>query len=170
MSMDDKVTDILDVYFRVINKQLTNDKLPKDYGIDVMLYPSEIHVIGLISSNPEINSSELAGRMGVTRGAVSQIIRRLEEKGILSRHRKGGNEKEFLFKLEERGVIACDSQEKLIEMFYKRFYEKFRDVTRGELNFLKEVFLELESFVDMRIEHGERGIKIEGKKDLQIIE
>lgn len=50
---------------------------------EVHLFPSEIHALLTIAEDPETNVTELAGRLGVTKGAVSQTLRRLERKGVI---------------------------------------------------------------------------------------
>lgn len=50
------------------------------------LYPSEIHLILIISEKPT-NATQMAEMLNVTKGAVSQTISRLEKKGILQKEK-----------------------------------------------------------------------------------
>ena len=47
------------------------------------LYHSEIHTIMAIGDHEGVYLSELARMTGVTRGAISQMISRLDEKGLV---------------------------------------------------------------------------------------
>ena len=47
------------------------------------LYPSEIHLLLLIDAQSQLNATGLAERLGLTKGAVSQTLTRLEKKGVL---------------------------------------------------------------------------------------
>ena len=49
----------------------------------VKLHPSEIHLILLIHRGKDTNATRMAEQLGVTKGAISQTLRRLEGKGIL---------------------------------------------------------------------------------------
>jgi DNA-binding MarR family transcriptional regulator len=50
----------------------------------VKLYPSEIHLILLVHEQPT-NASKMAQELGVSMGAVSQTMSRLEKKGVLKK-------------------------------------------------------------------------------------
>ena len=67
---------------RVVYKFFEIDKRTRYYGIDVPLFPSEIHMINKIKQNEGIHVTGLANILKVTKGAVSQIIMKLEKKGF----------------------------------------------------------------------------------------
>ena len=52
---------------------------------NLKLYPSEIHLMNIIDTEKDMNASEMATKLGVTKGAVSQTLSRLDEKGIISK-------------------------------------------------------------------------------------
>jgi DNA-binding MarR family transcriptional regulator len=52
---------------------------------DAKLYASEIHLMKTVDYNPDVNASGIAKLLGVTKGAISQTISRLEKKGIIER-------------------------------------------------------------------------------------
>jgi DNA-binding MarR family transcriptional regulator len=54
------------------------------YG-QIKLYPSEIHLMLLIGDEQESNATIMAEKLGVTKGAISQTLTRLEKKGILEK-------------------------------------------------------------------------------------
>ena len=68
-----------DVY-RIINKYNQKAKLPKTYGTEDLLYMSEIHMIEIIGSEEEVTNGKLTKILGITKGAVSQTVTKLEEK------------------------------------------------------------------------------------------
>lgn len=51
------------------------------------IYPSEVHLLLLLADQPAANATELARMLGLTKGAVSQTITRLVEKGLLTKTR-----------------------------------------------------------------------------------
>ncbi len=55
-------------------------KSPLDYGTDDLLYRSEVHTLEVIEKNPGINVTGIAKALDLTKGAVSQTIRKLVEK------------------------------------------------------------------------------------------
>lgn len=55
------------------------------YG-ELRLHPSELHVLLAIRQVPTANATQLAAALGITKGAVSQVQKRLEAKGVIVRH------------------------------------------------------------------------------------
>ena len=77
--------DIIEQVFGITNKLLFFEKRSILEHKDIKLYPSEIHLLNVISEDPNINAKQMAEKLGVTKGAVSQTLTRLENKGVLFR-------------------------------------------------------------------------------------
>jgi DNA-binding MarR family transcriptional regulator len=88
------------------------NKKPMDYETGYPLYKSEIHTIDFIGRHPELNISELAEEMGITKSAVSQIITKLNQKKLIMKKRY---KKEVLVFLTEEGVRAFNGHKKYHE-------------------------------------------------------
>jgi DNA-binding MarR family transcriptional regulator len=80
-----------------------------DFGTGVPLFRSEIHTIETIGKNPGINVTRLAERMGVTKGAVSQMLARLAKKKLIDKRRTPGSDKEVMIDLTELGRRAFEN-------------------------------------------------------------
>ncbi len=59
---------------RMNNKIMLLEKKPRDYGSGTLLYPSEIHCIASIAENSDAHMSRIAEILGVTRGAIMQLV------------------------------------------------------------------------------------------------
>lgn len=70
---------------RILNKFNQNEKRPRYFGLDELLYPSEIHMLMWVGNNEGAHVSELARLAGITRGAVSQTVAKLQEKGLVKK-------------------------------------------------------------------------------------
>ena len=68
---------------RVVTKLSDIDGKTRNYGTDQPLFNAEIHMIKSIKENEGIHVTGLADMLGVTKGAVSQIIQKLERKGMI---------------------------------------------------------------------------------------
>ena len=62
---------------------------------DLKLYPSEIHLMLLIGDEQERNATIMAEKLGVTKGAISQTLSRLEKKGVLEKTKDPYNKNEL---------------------------------------------------------------------------
>lgn len=75
----------LERIYRLMNLYQAAQKQPRQYGSDLTLHAAEVHMLEVIGEFPGITSTELAVRLAVSKGAVSQTLRRLTEKGLILR-------------------------------------------------------------------------------------
>ena len=59
-----------------------------------------------------MNLTELARASGVTKGAISQIVKKLETKGVIRRYKKAANDKEVFIELTETGKKTCEERKR----------------------------------------------------------
>jgi DNA-binding MarR family transcriptional regulator len=88
------------------------------YGTELRLYPSEIHLILLIDEGHTSNSTEMANKLRVTKGAVSQTISRLVKKNILEKSKDPHKRNELTVSftpLGEKVIKEC----RRLQTFYK---------------------------------------------------
>jgi DNA-binding MarR family transcriptional regulator len=67
---------------------------------------AEVHCIDWIGTIDHPNVTKIANKMGLTRGAVSKISKKLEAKGFIRRYQAAENNKEIYFRLTEEGQHA----------------------------------------------------------------
>jgi len=93
-----------------INKAMTllnnEKKIARDYGIGFLLNHAEVHLLDIINDRPDENTSQLALRNGITKGAVAQITKKLMEKELITAFQIPENKKEVYFKLTKLGKKA----------------------------------------------------------------
>ena len=78
-----------------------------DYGTGELLTMAEAHTLSSIEENPGITVTQLADFWNHTKGAISQIISRLEKKGFVNRRQLNGNTKNVHLYVTEKGVEFC---------------------------------------------------------------
>lgn len=103
--MDDKDA-ITERVFRLVNIANASEKKPRDFGNGHVLYRAEIHTIEAIVKHPDSNASDLALRLGITNGALTQIIAKLRDKGLVEQYNFPDNRKEIYFRLTREGLMA----------------------------------------------------------------
>ena len=141
--MDERAIRISETLLRVINKIIRNEKAPKHYGVDVLLHPSEIHMVMFIGNNKGNHLSELARIVGVTRGAVSQVVAKLEKKGLVEKEEDPDNHLKTVPVLTSKGQVAYWNHEQQhekadIELF--AFMDRLSDKEVGVIeNFLRHL-------------------------------
>ena len=146
--MNDKVEILTEAFIRVMNKFMDNQKRPRKYGGDELLYPSEIHTIMMIGNNEGIHVSELARIAGVTKGAVSQIVGKLAKKGLVRKVEDPGNASKILLELTNKGKVAFYSHERMHEEMDAPLFEYLRKLTDKEMQVMLDMLSKLEKMAD----------------------
>ncbi|KIX15064.1 MarR family winged helix-turn-helix transcriptional regulator [Dethiosulfatarculus sandiegensis] len=93
-------------YLSLFEKISNMSRQSKSFDTDVKIYRSEIHVIQFIGDNTELYVSEISKLIGVTKGTVSQIVKRLESKGLVRKKTDEANNTRQLVRLTEKGKTA----------------------------------------------------------------
>jgi DNA-binding MarR family transcriptional regulator len=124
--MDNELQTLIDQFLKILHLYSVINRKPKDYGTGDLLYFTEVHTIAMVGKNREINMTRLAEVMGVTKGAISQTIRKLAGKDLIKRT-NSINRKEVNLSLTKKGLSALKGQEsfqKEIFTFAATLYEK----------------------------------------------
>ena len=102
-----------------------------------------------------VNVTEYAENHGITKGAVSQLVKKLERKGLVERYKNPTNQKEVLLKLTMKGEIAFHKHTLLHLQFAKEFFEEFENLTPEQtgliihfLSSLDDLFERAEAMLD----------------------
>jgi DNA-binding MarR family transcriptional regulator len=95
------------------------EKDPRSFGDAGPLTPSEIHTIDAIGMERGVLMSELANRLRVTKGAVTQIIVRLENKSLVKRTPNPTDSRSVIVSLTEKGKSAFRAHEEMHFHFYQ---------------------------------------------------
>lgn len=71
--------------YRIINKYNAKTKQPKTFGTTQPVCGSEAQVLDVVAHGEALTASMIAAILGITKGAVSQTLAKLEKKGLISR-------------------------------------------------------------------------------------
>jgi len=143
-------TKISYTLLRVMNKLFEVDKKTRSYGTDKQLYEAEIHMIKSIKENEGIHVTGLAEILGVTKGAVSQILIKLDKKGMLIKDKDINNQSRLVLKLTPKGELAYIHHEKLHQEFDDLVNGILRDASEEKKLFLKNFLKALETGIDFQ--------------------
>jgi DNA-binding MarR family transcriptional regulator len=105
---------------KLVNQYNKLENMPFDTGLGDCLFPSELNMIEAIHTNKGRTVTELCIYFGITKGAVSQTITKLINKGYVSKTRSLSNKKELIIELTQKGIQAFDSH----DQFHRRMDEE----------------------------------------------
>lgn len=97
---------------RVINRLIFLEKRSVFQQGPLRLYPSEIHLMQIINETPELNAGRIAQRLGITNGAVSQTLARLERKKMINKTKDPALKNELTVTFTASGKAAIQAFEK----------------------------------------------------------
>ena len=140
--------EIIELFIRLANKYKAMEKIPLDFGVGAHLYHSEMHLIDQIGDHPDLNITELAKVMGVTKGAISQTVKKLENKGVITRYKGAENEKEVFLKFTYIGREIYRKHKEIDKEAIIPLYEELRKYSDDKVYFLVEMFKWMDTFLD----------------------
>ncbi len=114
-------------------------------GNDEKLYPSEIHVIAAVGSGQATQVTVLSHKFGITKGAVSQVVNKLSNKGYLQKVSHG---KEIILSLTPKGQMAFDIQDKLHRQIETDFVQYLGGLSPEEIESFLEIMGKIEEYID----------------------
>ena len=121
---------------RIMNKMNRSENLPRNFGTGDLLFPSEIHTLCVIGKVPGIRITDLSVRLGVTKGAVSKIVTKMEETGLLEKYQEPGNIKENLIRMTPTGKKAYAGHEEHHNKAFDAIITEMEKLPREKAAFL----------------------------------
>ena len=109
---EDIIKDLLRKLSRIIDTRSRMEALRIKYD-DVALSPREIHTIETIGKHENINVKELGDRFRVTKSAASQLVAKLERKGLVFKEPAAHSNKELHVRLTDSGWRTFHAHERL---------------------------------------------------------
>jgi DNA-binding MarR family transcriptional regulator len=98
----------------------------------VRLHASEIHVLLLVDAGHGTNATRMAERLGITKGAVSQTLSRLEKKGLLTKQHDPSAKNELTLRFTPLGKKAAKRCQKVQDAIQGKFEDCLSAMSRSE--------------------------------------
>jgi DNA-binding MarR family transcriptional regulator len=140
--------DIIELFIRMVNKYNSLEKIPARHGSKHNLYHSERHMLDKIGDNTGMNVTEFAAAAGVTKGAISQLVTKLENKGIVRRYKKSTNDKEVFLELTKSGQEVYQKHKEINERAILPLNEELSKHSDEKVEFLLNMFKWFDDYLD----------------------
>ena len=133
---------------QLFNRFSELSKKSYEYCEGVSLYPTEIHTIEYIALTSSTNMTDIANQMGLTKGAVSKMIVKLENQGLLERYKYQPSQKDIYIHLTQLGVRAYEGHKAYHASMHKHLNSYFgllaQEHQQAVLDFLDEYFKQMQ--------------------------
>ena len=136
------------LFIRVLNKYNALEKIPVSHGTGRGLHHSERHMLDMVGDHPGVNVTEFARLAGVTKGAVSQVLKKLETKGLVRRCNSPGSKREVMIQLTEIGNDFYQAHKQVNAETLKPLMEELQRHPAENVEFLVSMFRWFDTFLD----------------------
>lgn len=131
------------------------EKRPRRYGTDELLTSSEIHLIETIGDhNEELSVTDLSKILGITKGAVSQTLKRLEFKELTLKKEDPANNSRTIVLLTSKGKVAYYAHKHWHETQDGGYKKYCNSLEPDKIEFLVEFFTRIEGFYEKILSDG----------------
>ena len=145
--MKDPSPKIADLIRRVVNRSMLLEKRSILKHDDLRLYPSEIHLLQVINEGDDLSAGEMARKLGVSIGAVSQTLNRLEKKGVIKKTKDPALKNRLSATLTETGQTAMRQFEQGQDVGMKAFSKYLSGLSVEERKVIEGFLSHLELFL-----------------------
>ena len=136
---------------RVIHKYNQRENQKQDYGVDIPLTQTEIHLIAVIGEQPGIGVKALAEIKGVTAGAASQMIKKMVQKGLVCKQISTESEAKIELTLTEKGQICFAEHQKFHEEANRKWYQLLDKLDDNSYGTLTQILTQMEEILARKI-------------------
>ncbi|ERL65957.1 MarR family winged helix-turn-helix transcriptional regulator [Schleiferilactobacillus shenzhenensis] len=131
--------DLLDAFLKVNNQLTQIQKRPVAITPTVKVSTSALHLIDIVGRFPQANMTELAMKLGVTKGAISQQVRNLQQQGLLQAVNRADDQKTKRLVLTSQGRTLYHAHLALHRDLYAAVQDDLTDFTDEQLATLRTI-------------------------------
>ena len=140
--------ELFESFLRLVNKYNGLGKHPMTYGTQNKFYHSERHMLDIVGDDPGLNITEFAKAAGVTKGAISQVVSKLEKKVALKRFKSNDNDKEIRLGLTQQGERIYAHHQSVNEETINHLWRELKKHPEDNIVFLIHMFKWFEQYLD----------------------
>ncbi len=143
-----KLFELIELFEAIVAKYARFDDMAIRFTAAAgSLHKGELHFIKRVREHPAENLAGLAALLGVTRGAVSQMMVKLEKKKLVERVKL--NRKAFSLKLTPAGEEVYLRHEEFHRNHFRELERTMRLLPKSRIDFIERIFRKIDSFYDM---------------------
>lgn len=150
--MEEPVKIVVGKLLRLLNKFARVEKLPIRIDGGLELTTKEVHTIQAIGERKKINVTEVGKHFGVTKGAASQMVSRLVERGFVDKAVSAHSNKEFELTLTYLGWQAFRAHERFHGKDMDELVQQLKAFPASQLRDVSTVLGRFEVIMDKRLQ------------------
>ncbi len=124
-------TKLMDAFFEFADISYKNQRTPRTYGTEDVLFMGEVHLIRTIAENPNVTVTELARIRNTSGSAMSQMVNKLSKKGLINREKI--DNKQMAISLSQKGEHVFHFHDKLDNEEYSHLLKYLENVSNDDI-------------------------------------
>ena len=104
--------------------------------------------MNVIASGDDLSALDMANRLGVTKGAVSQTLSRLEKKGIINKTKDPRFKNKLQVNLTKTGKEVYAVHQETQAMFQGQYAKYLSSISEEEREVIRNFLTQLEGLID----------------------
>ena len=145
-------TEMTGLMERVIHKYNQWENMKRTYGTELQLTRAEIHTIAAVGDHPGINITALASVLGITKGAASQMIYKLVDKGTVEKKVSPDSDTEVVLTLTDLGQVNYQAHKDYHKKTNDEFLMMLKDMPEPLYLEIKDMLTVFEEKIDKLIQ------------------
>ena len=146
----DHSAQIIEQLRRIARKKGELEKEPHQYGTGMLLQHAEMYLVEILGQNEGMSVTRVAGIMQITKGAVSQTLKKLEQKGLVQKFADPANASRTLLYLSGEGKRVLKAHQKWHRKVDGGFTEYLDSLEGAEVLVIRDFLNRYEFFLDNR--------------------
>jgi len=128
------------------------EKVQKSFGTGEMMSHSEIHLLEIIGDTKGLSVTDISRHLGITKGAVSQSLKRLDKKGFTTKETDPENLSRSIVSLTSKGQTAYWSHKHWHEKMDGGFLKYLDELDDESFEIIVDFLGKIETFLKLRLE------------------
>lgn len=145
-------TQIIEQLRRIARKKSELEKRPHEFGTGRFLQHAEMYLVEVLGQNEGMSVTRIAGIMQITKGAISQTLKKLEKKGIVQKFPDPANASRTLLYLSAEGKRVLKSHQEWHQKVDGGFNEYLAGLKGQDVMVIRDFLNRYEFFLDNRNE------------------
>lgn len=137
---------------RIIHKYAQAENRKRYYCDDLILTRTEIHTVVEVGDNPGLNITTLAQKKGITKGAASQMVYKLVDKGLINKSVSPVSDTEVSLTLTESGELAYEAHGRYHEDKNNQFFQVLSEMPEATIREMEKILSEFDKMLDNQLE------------------
>lgn len=131
---------MLEQLLQIVDKFNKQHKKGHDFGSGDLLFPSEIHTIQAIGDHEDMNITDLAVTLKVTKPTISERVKKLERLDLIKRQEAVDNRKTVILHFTARGWIAYKGHAAHHKEMFAHFQKQFGNNSPDQIRKCQQAF------------------------------